>query len=358
MGANKNLQDAKKKKFDEFYTQRVDIENEVSHYSEHFRDKIVYLNCDDPVTSEFWKYFVRNFKPFGLKKLMATHYEPDDKNFAYKLELTEDTNGDGRIDINDEPVITQIPCNGDFRSAYCIDLLKESDIVVTNPPFSLITDYIQQLMEFGKKFLIIAPFTAISREEIFGLFQENKIWIGYGFANGNAFFRIPSDATSNYAKGVYDASTGLVKFRNCTWLTNMDIPKRHKKMDLRGNYFSSEKYSKYYNFDGIDVPKVAEIPCDYFGCMGVPITFMNQYNPEQFEIIGRGNSVPKTVIHKTAGDKINFIDAKTNNIIYSVPYTVPERKAGNSLRIEENGKAGSIPYSRIIIKKRRDNNGN
>ena len=152
MAKNESLHKAKSAKQDEFYTQRVDIENELHHYAEHFRDKVVYCNCDDPVSSEFWRFFVRNFKPWGLKKLIATHYEPDEKNYSYSLEICEDTNGDGRIDVNDEPTIKQLPCNGDFRSAACIALLQEADIIVTNPPFSLFREYVGQLMEYGKSF--------------------------------------------------------------------------------------------------------------------------------------------------------------------------------------------------------------
>lgn len=351
MAKNANLMEAKRKKDDEFYTQRGDIENELSHYSEHFRGKVIYCNCDDPVSSEFWQYFVRNFKPFGIKKLLATHYEPDEKNFAYKLEICEDTNGDGKIDINDEPTISQIPCNGDFRSAYCIDLLKEADIVVTNPPFSLITEYVLQLIEYQKKFIIVAPFSAVAREEIFCLFQNNKIWLGYGFDKGNAYFRIPAEKAPNYAKGVYDPETGLVKFRNCTWFTNIDIPKRHQCIDLRGNKYSEERYPKYYNYDGIDVSQVADIPEDYYGYIGVPITFMQQHNPEQFEIIGRGNDVPKKYIHRSINGEWIVYEDESGNIVWKTPYTVKERKTGNSLRIDNNGEPGEIPYSRIIIKR-------
>ena len=265
--ANKNLTAAKRAKNDEFYTQRQDIENELSHYAEHFREKVVYCNCDDPVDSEFWKFFVRNFKPWGLKKLMATHYEPDEKNYSYSLELTEDTNGDGRVDINDEPTITQLPCNGDFRSAACIELLKEADIVVTNPPFSLFREYVAQLMEYGKKFLIIGNMNAVTYKEIFPLLKENRVWIGY--TNPKQF--IQPDGS-------------IKKFGNILWFTNLDIPKRHAPLDLRGNYYDPDIYPKYDNYDAINVNRVDDIPCDYEGLMGVPITFLDKYCPEQFSI--------------------------------------------------------------------------
>lgn len=283
MAKNANLNKAKDAKVDEFYTRREDIEAELSHYREHFKDKVVYCNCDDPTWSEFWQFFVRVFKDWGLKKLMATHYEPDEKNFAYKLEITEDTNGDGKIDWKDEPTITQIQCNGDFRSQICIDMLKEADIVVTNPPFSLIREYIAQLMEYNKKFLIIGPLSAVSGKDIFPLLKDNKVWIGYSHPK---VFRVP-DGTKNNSTYVENGVT-YQKFGNVQWYTNLDIPKRHANLDLRGNYYRYSDFPHYDNYDGIDVDKINNIPCDYDGHMGVPISFMEVYNPEQFEIIGFG----------------------------------------------------------------------
>lgn len=283
MAKNANLNKAKDAKNDEFYTQREDIERELSHYKDFFRDKVVYCNCDDPVESEFWKFFVRVFKDWGLKKLMATHYEPDEKNFAYKLEIFEDTNGDGKIDWNDEPTITQIPCNGDFRSQICIDMLKEADIVVTNPPFSLFRDYVAQLMEYGKKFIIIGHQNAIKYKEIFPLIKNNQLWLGYGFPGNVGFFRAPH--YEDYAVSSQHKE-GLIRVSGVMWFTNLDIPKRHQNLDLRGNYYRSNDYPKYYNLNAIDVSKVENLPCDYDGLMGVPITFMQNYNPDQFEIIG------------------------------------------------------------------------
>ena len=172
---------AKDAKNDEFYTQRSDIENELSHYADHFKDKVVYCNCDDPKESEFWQFFMRNFKAWGLKKVIATHYEPDEKNYSYVLEICEDTNGDGVVNYLDEPTVTQIPCNGDFRSGVCIEYLKEADIVVTNPPFSLFREYVAQLLEYDKKFVIIGHQNALKYKEIFPLIKDGKIWLGYGF---------------------------------------------------------------------------------------------------------------------------------------------------------------------------------
>ena len=377
MAKSDNLRKAKKNKVDEFYTQLFDIENQLKHYSHHFKDKVVFCNCDDPYESNFFKFFAMNFNSLGLKKLIATCYDgspvantelnlfnyldfietPSKK--AYKVEITyvSDLNNDGAIDLIDvelllkQPgVVKRLNGNGDFRSDECIELLKKADIVCTNPPFSLFREYIAQLIEYNKKFIIIGNQNAIQSREIFPLFQANKIWLGYEFNNGNAFFKVPNNKIE-YADGVYDEKTGLVKFRNCCWFTNLDINKRHEPLILYKQYSPSE-YKRYYNYDGINVDKVSNIPMDYDGDMGVPITFLQNYNPEQFEIIGLGSEVPKTILHKTAGDEIHFIDVVTNEVVYKVPYTVSERKAGNSLRFDEDGKPGGIPFGRLIIRKK------
>ncbi len=281
MAKNENLNKAKDAKLDEFYTRREDIEAELSHYKEHFHGKVVYCNCDDPIWSEFWQFFVRVFKDWGLKKLMATHYERDQKNYAYKLEICKDTNGDGRIDLKDDPTITQIQCNGDFRSQICIDMLKEADIVVTNPPFSLFREYIAQLVEYEKKFLIIGPMGSITYKEIFPLIRDGKMWIGYTFPK---IFRVPDGSTGN---SVYvENGVTYQKFGNIEWFTNLDIPKRHKLLDLRGNYYTSDQYPKYVNYNGIEVKNINDIPCDYEGAMGVPVSFLSEFNPDQFELLG------------------------------------------------------------------------
>ena len=310
MPKNANLNKAKVAQNDEFYTQREDIERELSHYKEFFKDKVVYCNCDDPVDSEFWTFFVRVFKDWGLKKLMATHYEPDEKNFAYKLEICEDTNGDGKIDYRDEPTITQIQCNGDFRSQICIEMLKEADIVVTNPPFSLFREYVAQLIEYDKKFLIIGHQNAIKYKEIFPLIKNNQIWLGYGFPGNVGFFRAPH--YEDYAVSSQHKE-GLIRVSGVMWFTNLDIPKRHQPIDLRGNYYDPEKYLKYVNFDAIEVSKVADIPEDYDGLMGVPITFLSVYCPEQFEIVGMNWTVLENAVlsddirkHNTVARRLNF----------------------------------------------------
>lgn len=269
--SNKNLCVAKKAKNDEFYTRCEDIENELIHYKEHFKNKTVYCNCNDSEQSEFWKFFHRNFETWGLKRLIATNYEMDKKNYAYFIEKNI---GD---DLNTEPERKPLTCNGDFRSDPCIDLFKQADIVVTNPPFSLFREYMAQLIEFNKKFLIIGNINAITCKEIFPLLKENKIWLGY---------------TS--PKQFLQPNNGIKKFGNILWFTNLEHKKRHDKIDLRGNFYNPEKYPKYDNYDAIEVSKVANIPGDYHGVVGVPITFLDKYCPEQFDILGLDRyTVPK-----------------------------------------------------------------
>lgn len=317
MAKNQSLGKARDAKQDEFYTQLSDIENELKHYKEHFKGKTVFCNCDDPYESNFFKYFAMNFNFLGLKKLIATCYvsspvmytqlslfEDMEETFTkpanpnkkpYKVEITEvsDENGDGAFDLNDikqllkskKNVCTVLKGDGDFRSDECVELLKKADIVVTNPPFSLFREYVAQLMEYDKKFIIIGSTNAITYKDIFRLIKDNKMWFGNGFQGGNAYFYTPSASRDGYATGVYNPETGLVKFRNCSWFTNLDLKKRHEVLILYKNY-SREEYPKYDNYDAIEVSKTANIPCDYYGTMGVPITFLDRFNPEQFEIIG------------------------------------------------------------------------
>ena len=310
MAKNKSLNAASKAKEDEFYTQRSDIERELSHYESFFEGKTVYLNCDDPVTSEFWQFFRRNFNAYKLKRLIATHYEPDNKNYAYFLDLSEDTNGDGVVDWNDEPVVTQLPCNGDFRSQACIDLLKQADVVVTNPPFSLFREYVAQLIEYKKNFLIIGSQNAITYKEIFPLLRDNMLWLGY--YSGDMSFTVP-DYYKPRATRYWQDETGQ-KWRsmgNICWYTNIDIPKRHDFIDLRGNYFTNA-YLKYDNYNAFNVDKVADIPCDFDGVLGVPVTFMSKYCPEQFEIVGlaAGNIKGLSGMISTTGKDGPYINGK------------------------------------------------
>ena len=289
MAANANLHKAKNAKNDEFYTQLTDVAKELMHYKAHFKDKIVLCNCDDPTWSAFWKYFHLNFAELGLKKLISTHYDKTEP--TYKMEYTG--GDDNNIEVG---VKTSLEGNGDFRNQECLDLLDESDIVVTNPPFSLFREYVAVLMEHEKKFLIIGNRNALTYKEIFPLIRNNELWLGNGFQNGNAYFNIPKNSdTSIYAKGVYDEETGLVKFRNCVWFTNMDLAKRHEKIILWKNY-TPEEFPKYDNYDAINVSKVSDIPCDYDGVMGVPITIIDFYSPEQFEIVGISGSLANPII--------------------------------------------------------------
>lgn len=297
---NKNLSIAKSDKKDEFYTQLSDIERELKHYKEHFKDKVVYCNCDDPRISNFFHYFSYNFEKLGLKKLITTCYKNQEMNFfsqnnseqAIYLEYYGDKNGNNVPDV-DEIGIKHLKGDGDFRSEETITLLKEADIVVTNPPFSLFRDYVSQLIEYDKKFIIIGSYNAITYKEIFNLIKENKIWLGYGFKGGNAYFKTTHD--KEFAKGVYNSETGLVKFRNVTWYTNLDIAKRYEKIILYEKY-DSTKYLNYDNYNAINVNEIKDIPVDYYGVMGVPITFLSKYIPDQFEIIGSDYEVKEGLL--------------------------------------------------------------
>lgn len=309
---NTNLHKASRAKNDEFYTQLVDIEKELKHYKAQFRGKVVYCNCDDPFESNFFKYFAANFKELGLEKLITTSFvkspivggqlplfeveglKPSGKE-PFKIEIKEvpDADSDGAVNLDDvehllrhdKNTAISLKGNGDFRSDVCIKLLKGANIVVTNPPFSLFREYVAQLVEYGKKFLILGDQNAITYKEIFKLIKDNKLWLGYGFNGGNAYFKTPYP--KEFADGVYNKETGLVKFRNVAWFTNLEIQKRHNDLILYKTYKGNEKdYPKYDNYDGINVDKTKDIPADYAGAMGVPISFLDKYNPAQFEILG------------------------------------------------------------------------
>ena len=324
--ARKDLAQAKDAKKDEFYTQLDDIAKELKYYKDYFRDKVVFCNCDDPYESNFFKYFALNFNQLGLRKLIATCYNgspvsgnellldfgttvDDPKKVAYKVEITEvtDVNGDGAINLadiqylmqNDKNVISILQGNGDFRSDECVALLKQADIVVTNPPFSLFREYVAQLVQYDKKFIILGNMNAITYKEIFALIKANKMWIGYGF-NLSMVFRTtyPNllEANRNYVRSKgYDPDQNYVKTPAIAWFTNVDIHKRHENLDLYKRY-TPEEYPVYDNYDAINVDKVESIPVDYDGVMGVPITFLGKYNPDQFEIltlgIGEDNFTP------------------------------------------------------------------
>lgn len=261
--ANKNLTNAKKAKNDEFYTQISDIEKELKHYKDHFKNKVVFCNCDDPTWSNFWRYFHLNFEYLGLKKLVSTHF--DLIGTSYKMEYEGGNDNDFEVGTK-----TPLKYNGDFRSWECKAILKECDIVVTNPPFSLFREYVAQLVEFDKKFLVIGNKNALSYKEIFPLIKNNKMWIG-----------LETPETFSTPTGEITTKLGGL----CRWFTNLDHEKRHEPLDLIEKY-SPEKYPKYDNYDAINVDKVLDIPVDYDGVMGVPITFLDKFCPEQFEILG------------------------------------------------------------------------
>ena len=276
--AKRALDRAKDAKQDEFYTRLEDVEQELDHYRNHFEGKVIYLNCDNPEFSAFWQYFRQNFDSFGLKKLMATHYASDgESSYMLMLEAQHDSNS---------PNIVREPLegDGDFRSEECIELLKEADIVATNPPFSLFREFVAQLMEYEKDFIILGNHNAFTYKEIFPLLKDNVLWTGY--KNGGMAFRIPDyypDKSSTY---VGEDGHKYQKVGSICWFTNLEISKIHEEMVLTRFYEGNEShYQEYDNFDGINVDVVKEIPMDYEGVMGVPITFLHNYSPDQFEII-------------------------------------------------------------------------
>ena len=274
MTKNKNLNAAAKAKQDEFYTRLEDIENELKHYENFFAGKVVLCNCDDPHKSEFVNYFRKNFAELGLKKLIATYLAPQGKS-SLKLEVDECKEN-----------FTKLDGDGDFRSEECIKALKQADVVVTNPPFSLFREYVKQLAEYDKKFLIIGNMNAITYKEIFRLIKDNKLWLGYGFKR-DPQFKVPDDYEERTTRFWIDAGGQKWRsFGNMCWFTNLDVRKRHENILLVKKY-SPEKYPRYDDFDAIEVSRTADIPQDYFGVMGVPITFLNKYNPAQFEIVGK-----------------------------------------------------------------------
>lgn len=289
---HKNLTSAKTSKNDEFYTQLSDIERELKHYKNHFKDKVVFCNCDDPRISNFFHFFSYNFEKFGLKKLITACYKNQERDLfsenksehAIYLEYTGDKNGNNVPDP-DEIGIKNLKGDGDFRSKESIELLKQSDIVVTNPPFSLFREYVAQLIEYDKKFLIIGNINAISYKEIFKLIKENKAWLGVNMGRGISGFIVPKHYELYGSEARVDENGNrIVATNNCLWLTNLDNPKRHEELILYKNY-SPEEFPTYDSYDAINVDKTKDIPMDYPGAMGVPITFLDKYNPDQFEII-------------------------------------------------------------------------
>lgn len=372
MPKNSNLGQAKTAKNDEFYTQYDDIQTEVNAYVDYnpnvFRGKTILLPCDDPEWSNFTKFFAQNFEYFGLKKLISTSYAIESKKYTkdwqptlfetenprYSVEksrvcgkifiLDEDTNKNGKIDIDDLKW-DYLSGNGDFRSDEVCTLRDEADIIVTNPPFSLFREFLAWIVEANKKFLIIGNQNALTYKEVFPLIKNNQMWLGYGFADGNAYFSIPTCASTEYASGVYDDITGLVKFRNCCWLTNLDHGRRHQELSLKtiadNIRYSRHKevknigYLHYDNYDAIEVPYTDAIPSDYDGIMAVPISFLDKYCPEQFEILGV---------------------TQRNDDPYKIKkYSVKEYKNANDLNARGVIVINGIPksmYVRILIRKK------
>ncbi len=372
--ANTNLANAKTAKNDEFYTQYADIQKEINAYLDYnpdvFRDKTVLLPCDDPEWSNFTKFFAQNFQLFGLKKLISTSYAPESKKYKMPYQptlfetsqphfnadktktngkifvLEQDITGDNRIDINDLEW-QYLEGDGDFRSKEVKALRDEADIIITNPPFSLFREFVTWLMDSGKQFVIIGSMNAVSYKEIFPLIKDNKMWMGNGFQNGNAYFRVEAPRVS-YADGVFDESTNLVKFRNCCWYTNIDHGRRHqplKLMTMAENFKHSKHkeirgrkdYIHYENYDAIEVPYTDAIPSDFDGAMGVPLTFLDKYCPEQFEIIGQ-----------TQGDSGKELGLK--------PFPRELKKLNPSLRDGQlyymEDSIPQKPYARILIRKK------
>ncbi len=315
MPSNAGLRRADRAKNDEFYTQLSDIERELSHYKEHFKGKTIFCNCDDPRISNFFKYFALNFNEFGLKKIISTCYKNQDVDLftqndcekAVYIEYTGNPNDPTSTDFSTIEV-KELRGDGDFRSQECIELLKQSDIVVTNPPFSLFREYVAQLLKYEKKFIIIGNQNALSYKEIFPLVKENKLWLGYGFKGGAAHFI--NTHYQDYAIAG-DHKEGMIRVSGVVWFTNLDIKKRHEELVLYKTY-SPEEYPKFDNYDAINVNKTSDIPMDYDGLMGVPITFFDKYNPDQFEVIdGIGRySILHNEETKAAGKYLSMVNGK------------------------------------------------
>lgn len=374
MSKNGNLHKAKKQKNDEFYTQLSDIENELRHYKEHFRGKVVFCNCDDPYESNFFKYFAMNFNRLGLKKLITTGYVTSPvlgkelapfedeaetpKNQPYVVYINEvtDINGDGRTDLDDVRLLLKMKRNtrrklhgdenypaGDFRSAESIALLKQADVVVTNPPFSLFREYVHQLVEYDKKFVIMGNKNAITYKEFFPLLKANKVWVGASSLNGGRWMIMPNGMEVEKKDKTKINSYGetILNVAGVCWFTNLDISKRHEVLDLYKEY-NPEEYPKYDNYDAINVDKVSEIPCDYDGVMGVPITFLDKYNPEQFEIVSFRKGEDGKDLVFTGGQM-------SSSTVLSYPCTTA---IPGMIKNAEGKINGKITYARITIRRK------
>ena len=310
MPDTRSLQSAKRDKNDEFYTQLTDIENELRFYKSHFMDKVVYCNCDDPRVSNFFQYFSLKFEDLGLKKLITTCYKNQtidlfsrhDREKAIYLEYEGDRDGNRRADT-DEIEVKYLKGDGDFRNPECIKLLEKADIVCTNPPFSLFRQYISQLMKYNKKFLIIGNMYAISYKDVFPFFKENLVWFGPSIHSGDREFGVPQHYPLTAATfRIDDAGNKFVRVKGVRWFTNLDHAKRHEELVLYKHY-SPDEYPRYDNYDAIEVSRTEYIPADYDGVMGVPVSFLDKYNPEQFEIIG----LDRPILKELTGKQSRFV---------------------------------------------------
>ncbi len=335
---NSSLGRAKKQKKDEFYTRLEDIERELAHYKEHFRGKTVLCNCDDPRVSNFFHYFSYQFERLGLKRLITTCYKNQERDLfsqnaserAIWLEYTGDKNGN-RVPDPEEIGIRYLKGDGDFRSEECIELLKQADIVVTNPPFSLFREYVAQLVKYDKKFLIIGNVNAVKYKEIFPLIQANKLWMGVSIHSGDREFGVPDDYPLYAASYRVDENgKKYIRVKGVRWFTNLDYLSRHDEMILWKEY-TPEEYPTYLNYDAIEVSKTSEIPKDYDGKMGVPITFLDKYNPDQFEIVGMS---------------LELADMKP------IRERLGRNDGGPTFYIERGGKLLRL-YDRIVIRRRK-----
>lgn len=378
--ANKDLKKAKNAKKDEFYTQFNDIDKELKHYTKHFKDKIVYCNCDDPKISNFFLYFANYFWHLGLKKVICSCYKNNDANlFSQGLgekgcyfEYNGFDNAGNKLNeskaianfIKNDLKTIEFKGNGDFRSDESVKLLNQSDIVVTNPPFSLFREYVAQLVKNGgggKKFIIIGNVNAVSYKEIFSLVKDGKLWLGASIHSGDREFGVPSYYPLD-AAGVRidDNGNKFIRVKGVRWLTNLDYLKRHEKLETVASYTKNpEKYPKYDNYDAINVDKTIEIPLDYDGAMGVPITFLDKYNPEQFEILALGIVGS---IEFTCAKKMEILDKlgnSTGKFTINAKGTLyrkfnPKIDKKPAFKDCETGELYSSIYARIIIKKRKD----
>ncbi len=347
---NENLHIANSAKKDEFYTQLSDIEKELKHYKGHFKDKVVFCNCDDPRVSNFFHYFSYNFENLGLKKLITTCYKSQNMDLfsehisekAIYLEYTGDKNGN-KVPDPEEIGIQFLKGDGDFRNPESIELLKQADIVVTNPPFSLFREYVAQLVEYDKKFIIIGNVNSITYKDIFKLIKANKLWLGASIHSGDREFGVPDDYPLTAASSRIDeAGNKFIRVKGVRWFTNLDYNERHEDLILYKNY-TPEAFPSYDNYNAINVDVTKDIPLDYEGDIGVPITFLDKYNPDQFEIIGLGIS--------NSGIEFGVQPYKPEHKKYRKEIQKRGAVDGDLYMIKDG--IVDVPYARIIIKNKR-----